>query len=99
MLRGKRIFDSVNQKLLDCAEIGLAVHIRPMNEMSCLGSLECGVHLRGAHGQIRSHLRKRRPIRTVPAKLENYDDVLGLECHGEHYTFAIREDRMSKPER
>src|ERR1700737_4817722 len=73
MLCRKGIFDSMNQKLLDCAEIGLAVHIRPMNEMSCLGSPECGVYLRGAHRQISSQLCKRGPIRTVPAKFENYD--------------------------
>src|SRR3989442_10871788 len=93
MLCGKSIFDSMNQKLLDCAEIRLAVHVRPMNEMSCLSSLQRGVYLRGTHGQISSHLRKRGPIRTVSAKFENYDDVLGLECHGDiiHSLFANSE--------
>src|SRR6266567_6168231 len=94
MLCGKCIFNSMNQKLLDCAEIGLAVHIRSMNETSCLGSLECGVYLRGAHKQISSHLRKRGAIRTVPAKFENYDDVLGLECHNEQ-TLYIRYSRIA----
>ena len=83
MLCGKRILDTVNEKLFERAYVRTAVHFRPMYKMRRLSTLERPVNLRRTHGKVSGNLYERRSIRTVSAKLEYNNDILGLERHAD----------------
>jgi hypothetical protein len=52
-----------------------------MYKMRRLSTLERPVNLRRTHGKVSGNLCERRSIRTVSAKLEDNNDILGFERH------------------